>query len=61
MSIPPAQGWKFHVMSEGRMMCHHTALVARKGSPLLPRLNLIIQRLVDTGILNKWISDFTPR
>jgi hypothetical protein len=61
MFIAPAQGWKFHVMSEGYMMCHHTALVARRGSPLLPRINLIIQQLVDAGIVSKWVSDFTPR
>jgi hypothetical protein len=42
-------------------MCHHTALVVRRGSPLVPRMNLVIQRLIDAGIVNKWISDFTPR
>jgi hypothetical protein len=55
------QGWKFHVMSKGCMMSHYTALVVRRGSPLIPRLNVLIQRLIDTGIVNKWGLDFTPR
>ena len=43
------------------MMGHHTALVLRRGSPLVPRINVIIQQLIDAGIFNKWVSDFTPR
>jgi hypothetical protein len=48
-------------MSEGYMMCHNTALIVRRGSPLVPRINVIIQQLIDAGIVNKWVSDFTPR
>ncbi|PNF27432.1 hypothetical protein B7P43_G16907 [Cryptotermes secundus] len=55
------QGWKFHVMSEGCLMGHHTALVVRRGSLLIPRFNIIIQRLIDSGIVRKWACDFTPR
>ncbi|XP_033608717.1 ionotropic receptor 21a isoform X2 [Cryptotermes secundus] len=54
-------GWKFHVMSEGCLMGHHTALVVRRGSLLIPRFNIIIQRLIDSGIVRKWACDFTPR
>jgi hypothetical protein len=48
-------------MSEGYMMCHHTALAFRRGSRLVPRINVIIQKLIDAGIVKKWVSDFTPR
>jgi hypothetical protein len=48
-------------MSEGCMMPHHIALVVRRGSRLVPRMNVIIQQLIDAGIVNKWVSDFTPR
>ena len=59
--IAPTQGWNFHVMSGGCLMHHHTALAFRKGSPLVPRTNFIIQQLIDAGIVNKWVSDFTRR
>jgi hypothetical protein len=61
MFIASTQDWKFHVMCEDYMMCQHTALVVRMGSPLIPRINFLIQRLIDAGIINKWVSDFTPR
>jgi hypothetical protein len=48
-------------MSEDSLMCHPTALVVRRGSPLVPRINVIIQQLIDAGIFKKWVSDFTPR
>jgi hypothetical protein len=61
MLVVTEQGWKFHVMSKGCIMSHYTALVVRKGSPLIPRFNDLIQRLIDTGIIKKWVLDFTPR
>ncbi|XP_069683259.1 glutamate receptor ionotropic, delta-1-like [Periplaneta americana] len=54
-------GWKFHVMSEACLLKHHTTLALRRGSPLIPRFNVIIQRLIESGFVDKWVSDFTPR
>jgi hypothetical protein len=61
MLVVTEQGWKFHVMSKGCIMSQYTALVVRKGSPLIPRFNDLIQRLIDTGIVKKWVLDFTSR
>ena len=55
------QGWRFHVLTQDCMLTHHTSLVVRRGSPFLPRMNVLIAQIIEAGLITKWERDYTPR